>query len=83
MIKEMIEQIACSPKTDCKLKQRIIELHDKGYELDFRIIEGEKIACLQDSTEFDISDISIKIIDQGFDCLSYVYKYIPTVDSGC
>ncbi|MBS1522489.1 MAG: hypothetical protein JST50_15930 [Bacteroidetes bacterium] len=65
------------------LAHRVIELHDDGYELDFRLAGEREIVCLQDNRKFGFRDVLVKIIDQVFDYMSNTYKYVHTIDTCC
>jgi hypothetical protein len=70
-----------NPKINYLLTQKIIELHSVGYVFDFFFTGNDRIICLQDNRGFDISDVLISVIDQGFaydDC-----KYMHTIDTSC
>lgn len=63
------------------LTNRVIDLHDQGYTDDFLSIEDERFLCLQNSEDFSLADLNIKVIDEGFDQLSNTYKYIHTIET--
>jgi len=63
------------------LTSRVIDLHDKGYTDDFLSIQDERFLCIQNSEDFSLADLNIKVIDEGFDQLSKTYKYIHTIET--
>jgi len=68
-------------KLNGKITKRVIELHEKGYCMDFQSISQHYYLCLQDSFGFAIDDLVIVVIDQIFDRFSKTYKYIHTVET--
>jgi hypothetical protein len=60
---------------------RVIDLHDQGFTNDFLPTENKHFLCLQDSVDFSIDDIVIKVIDEGYDQLTNSYKYIHTIET--
>lgn len=70
-----------SRKLNNALTQRVIDLHDQGYTNDFLPTPDHKFQCLQDSLDFSVEDLDIKIIDQQFDQLTNSYKYIHTIET--
>lgn len=63
------------------ITKRVIELQANGYLYDFKSTEDGQFLCLQDSNNFSIPDISIRLIDQVYDQFSQTYKYIHTVET--
>jgi hypothetical protein len=63
--------------------KKIIEMHDKGYVLDFRVSEGPRIVCLQDNVAYNQEWVYIKVIDQFFDRISRQFQYIHTIETTC
>jgi len=66
-----------------ELTKTLIDLHDSGYVFDFRVLDRERIICLQDSRQFNANGIIIKVINQHFDKITHSYKYIHTVETDC
>ncbi|MFC3559072.1 hypothetical protein [Pedobacter jamesrossensis] len=66
-----------------RMTQKIIEMHNKGYEYDFQIIDGPRIVCLQDNVPFQHERVQICVIDQCFDSVSKQFKYIHTIETSC
>jgi hypothetical protein len=81
----MKNQLARTKRLNGRITKRVIELHEKGYSMDFQSISKHYYLCLQDSFGFAIDDLVIVVIDQIFDRFSKTYKYIHTVESttGC
>jgi len=65
---------------NCCLAKKVIELHGKGYDRDFSLVNDNVLLCVQDNSLFLLSTIQIKVIDQQYDCFSRTFKYIHTID---
>ncbi|WP_146203132.1 hypothetical protein [Mucilaginibacter oryzae] len=63
------------------LTKWVIDLHGKGYTDDFLQLNSQRLRCLQNSEDFPITDLDIKVIHQGFDQLTKTYKYIHTIET--
>jgi len=63
------------------LTKRVIDLHDKGYTHDFLPAPDQHFLCLQDSQNFAMADLHIKVIADGFDQLTKTHKYIHTIET--
>jgi hypothetical protein len=70
-----------SKKLNHALTSRVIDLHNQGYTDDFLPSQDQTFVCLQNSENFTADDLSIKVIDQGFDQLTKTYKYIHTIET--
>ncbi|MBD1362500.1 hypothetical protein IDJ77_01640 [Mucilaginibacter sp. ZT4R22] len=68
-------------KLNNALTMSVINLHDQGYIHDFLPMQNQHFLCLQDSVDFDISDLNIKVMAQGFDQLTKTHKYIHTIET--
>jgi len=77
----MKNQLAKTKRLNGRITKRVIELHEKGYSMDFHSISKHYYLCLQDSFGFAIDDLVIVVIDQIFDKFSNSYKYIHTVET--
>ena len=62
---------------------RVIELHHLGYEFDFQIFNNRSVLCLQDNNCTAMEDLSVRLVDMGYDQLSHSFKYIHTVETSC
>jgi hypothetical protein len=71
-----------SRKLNFLLTRRVIELHGQGYDYDFQVLGSRNLICLQSNKNFNLEDLNIKVVDQGYDQLSRSFKYIHTVDTG-
>jgi hypothetical protein len=69
-------------KLNFLLTRRVIELHGQGYDHDFLVSGGRHLICLQNNKNFNVEDVNIKVVDQGYDQLSHNFKYIHTIDTG-
>lgn len=63
------------------LTQRVIELHNDGYDQDFLMTGGQHLLCLQNNEDFLLRDVYIKVIDQAYDQLTKSFKYIHSIDT--
>jgi hypothetical protein len=63
------------------ITSRVIDLHGQGYTDDFLPTDNHHFLCLQNSENFDIANLQINVIDQGFDQLTNTYKYIHTIET--
>jgi hypothetical protein len=68
-------------KLNPTITSRVIDLHGKGYTDDFLPANDHTILCVQNSENFAVTDLYIKVIDQGFDQLTKSYKYIHTIET--
>jgi hypothetical protein len=68
-------------KLNNALTNCVIDLHNQGYTDDFLSIKNERFLCLQNSEDFSLAELNIKVIDQGFDQFSQTYKYIHTIET--
>ncbi|PWK77154.1 hypothetical protein LX99_02964 [Mucilaginibacter oryzae] len=68
-------------KMNRTLTKWVIDLHGKGYTDDFLQLNSQRLRCLQNSEDFPITDLDIKVIHQGFDQLTKTYKYIHTIET--
>ena len=65
------------------MTQKIIEMHGKGYELDFQIVEDPSVVCLQDNVAYSLERVQIRVVDQCFDRGSKRFQYIHTIETAC
>lgn len=70
-----------SGRTNNRMTSRVIELHEKGYNMDFLLSEQQDFLCIQDSSSFEKDELYIMVIDQIFDHFSKTIKYIHTVET--
>lgn len=68
-------------KLNRSFTNRIIELQGRGYLYDFLSEDKKQFICVQDSSSFMKSDVSLKLIDQVFDRLTNCYKRIHLVET--
>jgi len=66
-----------------QLSKKVIDLHNKGYELDFVVDEGGQLVCLQNNHEFESCSTLVTLVLQGLDHYSGRYKYIHTIETVC
>jgi hypothetical protein len=65
------------------ITEKIIEMHHKGYVLDFHVGEDPSIICLQDNVAYSQDKVQIIVIDQCFDRMSKRFQYIHTIETAC
>ena len=70
-------------KLNSSLTNKVIELHNTGYDQDFQLQGQKHLLCLQDNRLFNFDNVLVRLIDQGYDNLSHSFKYIHTIDTGC
>ncbi len=63
------------------LTRRVIELHSKGYELDFSVTSDYRIRCNQDDRFFTVDQVSISLIDHQCHPAGSGYQYIHAVET--
>lgn len=68
-------------KLNNTLTKRVIDLHHQGYTYDFMPMQDQGFLCLQDSEHFALNDLSIELIDEGFDQLTKTHKYIHIIET--
>jgi hypothetical protein len=78
-----IKQLFHVRKLNSSLTNKVIELHNTGYDHDFQLQGQQQILCLQDNRLFNFDNVLIRLIDQGYDNLSHSFKYLHTIDTGC
>lgn len=68
-------------KLNCTITNWVISLHQRGYTDDFLAISKENIQCVQNGEKFAAKDLSINLVDCGYDLLTRTYQYIHTIES--
>lgn len=63
------------------LTKQVIDLHARGYHLDFALIEDFGFLCLQSNLSFLSEAVELRLAAQGFDQLSCCQKYVYTVEA--
>ncbi len=66
-------------KVNSRITMRIIEFHQKGYQMDFLQINDYALSCLQKEAVFPSEEVSVYLIDCCFNVLSRSFTYIHTV----
>jgi len=75
--------VATAKRIKPAMTQKIIEMHGKGYELDFQIAEDPSVICLQDNVAYSRERVQIRVVDQCFDRVSKRFQYIHTIETAC
>ncbi len=78
-----MNQTIIQRRVSIDLTRRVIELHGKGYELDFSVTADHRIRCNQDDRVFTVDQVLISLIDQRFDHANNGYQYIHAVETCC
>lgn len=68
-------------KINDQITQNVIALQAKGFDLDFQILGGKELICIQNNVIFEMGQLEIKVVDQGYDELSRSSKYIHSVET--
>jgi hypothetical protein len=63
------------------LTRKVIDLHKKGYELDFVLEQPDRLICVQNNRLFESECLLVILVQQGFDKRSGKFKYIHTVET--
>jgi|EndMetStandDraft_4_1072995.scaffolds.fasta_scaffold04234_2 hypothetical protein len=66
-------------KVNSRITMRIIEFHQKGYQMDFLQVNDYALSCLQKEAVFPSEEVSVYLIDCCFNVLSRSFTYIHTV----
>ena len=66
-----------------RLTRKLIDLHTRGYELDFDLLNNRCLICMQDGQCFSEDSATVRIVDQVYDFISDSYKYLHTVETAC
>lgn len=70
-------------RVNSRLTDKVIQLHNNGFEVDFSLLNKATLVCLQDNRCFYNQQACVRLIDQVFDFISHSYKYIHTVETSC
>ncbi|TCD26499.1 hypothetical protein EZ456_12965 [Pedobacter psychrodurus] len=63
------------------LTKQVIDLHARGYHLDFAITADYGVLCIQSNSFFLSEAVELRLAAQGFDQLSCCQKYVYTVET--
>lgn len=66
-----------------QLTRKLINLHNRGYELDFNLLNDHRLVCVQDGQCFSEEGLTVRIVDQVYDFITDSYKYLHTVETSC
>lgn len=80
---DRIKRLFGAKKLNSSITNKVIELHNTGYDHDFQLTAQQHLLCLQDNRLFNFDNVLVRLIDQGYDNLSHSFKYIHTIDTGC
>jgi len=65
------------------MTEKVIELHDKGYDCDFFLIDDKILLCMQTNRRFPIKDVMVNAVKRAYDNFSHSYKHIHTIETAC
>jgi hypothetical protein len=63
------------------LTQRIIALHQQGWDADFLVWNNNALVNLQKNESYPLHSVDIQLIDLDFDVLSGSFGYIYTIET--
>ncbi|WP_316829515.1 hypothetical protein [Pedobacter aquatilis] len=63
------------------MTEKVIELHDKGYDCDFHLIDNKILHCMQNNRRFPVKDVLVHAVKKAYDKFSHSYKHIHTIET--
>ena len=63
------------------MTQKVIELHDKGYDCDFLLIGNKILVCVQNNNRYPVKDVMVNAVKKAYDKFSHSYKHIHTIET--
>lgn len=63
------------------MTEKVIELHDKGYDCDFLLIDNTNLICMQTNRTFPVKDVMVNAVKKAYDNFSHSYKHIHTIET--
>ena len=60
---------------------RVTELHQMGFCFDFCMTSENCLFCVQDNRTYKKEQLSIELVDQGYDQLKGYFQYIHKVET--
>lgn len=66
---------------NCSITEKVIELHDKGYDCDFLLIDNKILLCMQTNKKFPVKDVMVNAVRKAYDNFSHSYKHIHTIET--
>ena len=68
-------------KINERITNKIIELQEKGFDLDFQILGTKELLCIQNNIVFGVDNIEILMREQAYDQISHSQKFIHSVET--
>lgn len=68
-------------KINERMTDRIIELQERGFDMDFQYIGSRQVLCLQNNFIYGSDHLQIMAVEQTYDQFSNSRKYIHSVDT--
>jgi len=63
------------------ITEKVIELHDKGYDCDFLLLDNKILVCMQTNRSFPVQDVQVNAVKRAYDNFSHSYKHIHTIET--
>jgi len=61
----------------------LIRLHNQGYDLDFYMDSKGSLVCAQNGELFPCEYVGVELVNQVYDFIANIFKYVHTVDTVC
>ncbi|WPU91584.1 hypothetical protein SNE25_19905 [Mucilaginibacter sabulilitoris] len=68
-------------KVNGRITQRIVALHQQGWDNDFFALNNNVLVNVQRNENHNLDAVHIELIDLNFDVLSKSFKYIYTIET--
>ena len=69
-------------RLNVSITNKVIELQERGYDCDFLLLNNGNLLCMQTNTKYQLSIVSIHMMEHGFDFFSQCYKNVHTIETG-
>jgi len=63
------------------LTKKVIELHDRGYDCDFLLVDNKVFLCMQSNRSYPVKEVTVNAVKKAFDHLSNSFKHIHTIET--
>lgn len=68
-------------KKNGRITNRVIELQERGFDLDFQLLGGKEVLCIQNNIVFKIDNLEILVLEQAYDQFSHSQMFIHSVET--
>lgn len=68
-------------KINERITNKVIELQEKGFDLDFQFLGTKELICLQNNIIFGVDNVEIMVREQAYDQISHSQKFIHSVET--